>query len=116
MNHNNTYLEKEKCSMDLEDSRIDDAPQDDEEEEQVFADEDEDEVMSDSSEEKDEAEQELERLVFGDAEGFKDELKSFRRETYAVEDDEEDADQLAGIADADVRSKRYNIWQELMAT
>jgi U3 small nucleolar RNA-associated protein 18 len=86
--------------MNFSDDRPSDREEEEDEEEEVF--EDEDEVMSDASEEKDEAEQELERLVFGDAEGFKDELKNFRSGTYVVEDDEEDADDLAGIADPDV--------------
>lgn len=90
--------------MNFSDNRIPNASEDDEED-RVF--EDEDEVMSDASEEKDEAEQELERLVFGDSEGFKDELKSFRNGTYTLEDDEEDEDDHAGIADADVRTSRY---------
>lgn len=77
----------------------------DEQEEDIF--EDEDELMNEANseeEEKDEAEQELERLVFGDTAGFKDELKGFRQDTYGDnegEDTQDEEEAVATIADAD---------------
>jgi len=75
--------------------------------EEIFENEDEDEVMSEAeSEEKDETELELERLVFGDTAGFKEELKTFGTSAFpGVEEDsdEDEQAQLATLADADVR-------------
>jgi U3 small nucleolar RNA-associated protein 18 len=75
--------------------------------EEIFENEDEDEVMSDAeSEEKDETELELERLVFGDTAGFKEELKTFGTGAYPgvqEDSDEDEQAQLATLADADVR-------------
>jgi len=92
--------------MDIDEDRI--ANTDYEEDaEEMFENEDEDEVMSEAeSEEKDETELELERLVFGDTAGFKEELKTFGTGAYSGVEAESDGDeqvQLATLADADVR-------------
>lgn len=81
-------------------------PQDIEEEYQGFGDEsdDEDQIMSEAeSEQKDETELELERLVFGDNAGFRDELKAFGDHREGEGDEQGDND-LAGLADEDVRA------------
>jgi U3 small nucleolar RNA-associated protein 18 len=54
--------------------------------------------------EKDEAEEELERLVFGDSEGFREGLKDFKLNDEDVEEDEGSDAQggLEGLDDADV--------------
>lgn len=62
------------------------------------------EFVTNGDMEKDEAEEELERLVFGDSEGFREGLKGFKLNDE--EDDEgEDSDAqggLEGLDDADV--------------
>ena len=55
----------------------------------------EDEAMSDVEEEKDATEEELERLVFGDAARFKDELRGFQRR-YQLQNHDEAEDQEEG--------------------
>jgi hypothetical protein len=54
--------------------------------------------------EKDEAEEELERLVFGDSEGFREGLRDFKLDDDEVEEDGNDSDAsgLEGMDDADV--------------
>lgn len=62
------------------------------------------EFVTEGGIEKDDAEEELERLVFGDSEGFREGLKDFNLDDQEAEDDEDDAsdDGLAGMDDADV--------------
>ena len=64
--------------------------------------------VSDAELEKDETELELERLVFGDDEGFKRELGRHGATESGIEsaeEEEEDEDrELDAVADADVRS------------
>lgn len=72
------------------------------------------EFKLDGEAEKDETEQELERLVFGDSAAFRDGLKDFALDEQASEeeDEEETAPQtgLAGLDDADVG--RAQLWNQ----
>lgn len=65
-----------------------------------------DEYLSDEEPQKDAIEQELEKLVFGDATGFKDEIKGFKQALAYGEDSNEleanGGEELAEIDDADV--------------
>jgi hypothetical protein len=63
------------------------------------------EFVTDGDMEKD-AEEELERLVFGDSEGFREGLKDFKlNDEYAEEGEDGDAQGgLEGLDDADVRA------------
>lgn len=89
--------------------------------EEIALDSEEDNV-SDAVPGKDEIEQELERLVFGDATGFKDEIKGFKNAlAYGHDVDEEvkkdnEDDQLAEIDDADVSLIKSPIVQDLLPT
>lgn len=64
------------------------------------------EFVTEGELEKDDAEEELERLVFGDSEGFRDGLRDFKLDDgEADEGEEEDGDAengLEGMDDADV--------------
>lgn len=63
------------------------------------------EVVTEGNLEKDAAEEELERLVFGDSEGFREGLKDFNlddEEAGEGEDESASEDGLAGMDDADV--------------
>jgi U3 small nucleolar RNA-associated protein 18 len=63
------------------------------------------EFVTEAELEKDEDEEELERLVFGDSEGFREGLRDFKLDDGEDEDDggESDAqDGLEGMDDADV--------------
>lgn len=68
----------------------------------------EEEMLSASEPEKDATELELEKLVFGNATGFKDNIKGFKKalaygeEVDNLEADEAQNDQLAVVDDADV--------------
>lgn len=56
--------------------------------------------------EKDAAEEELERLVFGDGEGFREGLRDFNLEDQETKEDTSEDDSeggFAGLDDADVR-------------
>ena len=61
-------------------------------------------IEVDGVEEKDETEQELERLVFGDSAGFREGLRDFAldRQESESEDGEDAAVGLEGLDDADV--------------
>lgn len=65
------------------------------------------EFVTEGELEKDAAEEELERLVFGDSEGFREGLRDFKLDDGDMdEDEEEDGDTesgLEGMDDADVR-------------
>ncbi len=70
---------------------------------------DEDQEMSEEEAEKDATEEELERLVFGDKAGFREELGGFRKRAQLaeasdleVEEEDEDEDNLATVNSADV--------------
>jgi U3 small nucleolar RNA-associated protein 18 len=52
--------------------------------------------------EKDETEEELEHLVFGDSAGFRERLKSFPQDDAAGVEDEQDMTGLEGLDDAEV--------------
>lgn len=76
----------------------------------------EDEDMSDVGEpEKDATEEELERLVFGDTVGFRNELKGFKQvarlgEGGDVSDDEEEEENaLAAVDSADVCNEHISL-------
>lgn len=63
------------------------------------------EFVTEGGLEKDEAEEELERLVFGDSEGFREGLRDFNLDDAEVEEGEDESaseDGLAGMDDADV--------------
>jgi hypothetical protein len=62
------------------------------------------EFVTDGDMEKDEAEEELERLVFGDSEGFREGLKDFKLNDEDAEEGEDSDAQggLEGLDDADV--------------
>jgi U3 small nucleolar RNA-associated protein 18 len=62
------------------------------------------EFVTDGDREKDEAEEELERLVFGDSEGFREGLKDFKLNDEDAEEGEDGDAQggLEGLDDADV--------------
>lgn len=61
------------------------------------------EFVTEAELEKDEAEEELERLVFGDSEGFREGLRDFKLDDEAEEDgDDSDGSGLEGMDDADV--------------
>jgi U3 small nucleolar RNA-associated protein 18 len=62
------------------------------------------EFVTDGDMEKDEAEEELERLVFGDSEGFREGLKDFKLNDEDAEEGEDGDAQggLEGLDDADV--------------
>jgi len=62
------------------------------------------EFVTNGDMEKDEAEEELERLVFGDSEGFREGLKDFRLNDEEDEEGEDSDAQggLEGLDDADV--------------
>lgn len=63
------------------------------------------EIVTEGNLEKDAAEEELERLVFGDSEGFREGLKDFNlddEEAGEGEDESASEDGLAGMDDADV--------------
>jgi U3 small nucleolar RNA-associated protein 18 len=64
------------------------------------------EFVTDGDMEKDEAEEELERLVFGDSEGFREGLKDFKLNDEDAEEGEDGDAQggLEGLDDADVRA------------
>ena len=63
------------------------------------------EFVTEGDLEKDEAEEELERLVFGDSEGFREGLKDFKLNDEDAEEGEDSDAQggLEGLDDADVR-------------
>ena len=95
----------ERTSSSLDDRPELEQQEDEDSGEEVFEDEPEEP-------EKDETELELEKLVFGDSSGFREELKAFQKpqlssskEIALREEDDEDqeqGDQLSGVADADV--------------
>lgn len=62
------------------------------------------EFVTEAELEKDEAEEELERLVFGDSEGFREGLRDFKLDDDEAEEhgDDSDASGLEGMDDADV--------------
>lgn len=62
------------------------------------------EFVTEAELEKDEAEEELERLVFGDSEGFREGLRDFKLDDDEAEEDGNDSDAsgLEGMDDADV--------------
>lgn len=63
------------------------------------------EIVTEGALEKDEAEEELERLVFGDSAGFREGLKDFNLDDGEAEEGEDESaseDGLAGMDDADV--------------
>lgn len=62
------------------------------------------EFVTEAELEKDEAEEELERLVFGDSEGFREGLRDFKLDDDEAEKDGDDSDAsgLEGMDDADV--------------
>jgi len=63
------------------------------------------EFVTEAELEKDEAEEELERLVFGDSEGFREGLRDFKLDDDKAEeigDDSDAQDGLEGMDDADV--------------
>lgn len=53
-------------------------------------------------EEKDETEEELEQLVFGDSAGFREGLKNFRQAATTEDEDDQDVTGLEGLDDGDV--------------
>jgi U3 small nucleolar RNA-associated protein 18 len=64
------------------------------------------EFVTDAELEKDEAEEELERLVFGDSEGFREGLREFKLDDGEDEENGEESNAqngLEGMDDADVR-------------
>lgn len=70
-------------------------------------DSDQDSMELDAEPEKDATEQELEKLVFGDAAGFRQELQSFKESEDSsviprVDEREQDGQPLTDVADADV--------------
>jgi len=62
------------------------------------------EFVTEAELEKDETEEELERLVFGDSEGFREGLRDFKLDDDEAEEDGNDSDAsgLEGMDDADV--------------
>jgi U3 small nucleolar RNA-associated protein 18 len=63
------------------------------------------EFVTEAELEKDEAEEELERLVFGDSEGFREGLRDFKLDDDEAEEDGDESDAqdgLRGMDDADV--------------
>lgn len=63
------------------------------------------EFVTDGGIEKDAAEEELERLVFGDSEGFREGLRDFNLDDQETKEDDSENDSeggLAGLDDADV--------------
>jgi U3 small nucleolar RNA-associated protein 18 len=76
------------------------------------------EFVTEAELEKDEAEEELERLVFGDSEGFREGLRDFKLDDDDVgeDGDESDAqDGLEGMDDADVcyslDTRSFSTWK-----
>ena len=67
------------------------------------------EFVTEAELEKDEAEEELERLVFGDSEGFREGLRDFKLDDDEAEEDGDDSDAsgLEGMDDADVSYSLY---------
>ena len=55
-----------------------------------------------SEPERDEEEEELEQLVFGDSSGFRDHLKNFQQEAVDNAGDDQDITGLEGLDDGDV--------------
>lgn len=65
------------------------------------------EFVTNAELEKDDAEEELERLVFGDGEGFRDGLRDFKLDDDEVDEDGDESGSqggLEGMDDADVCS------------
>jgi U3 small nucleolar RNA-associated protein 18 len=64
--------------------------------------------------EKDETEEELEHLVFGDSAGFRERLRSFPQEGAAGGEDDQDITGLEGLDDAEVgQASSLKIYQEV---
>ena len=55
-----------------------------------------------SEPEKDDTEEELEQLVFGDSAGFRERLKDFQQQDGKEHEEEQDTTGLEGLDDADV--------------
>jgi hypothetical protein len=90
--------------------------------EQAMDDESDAEIIVDGELDKDETEEELERLVFGDSAAFREGLKDFTLEEYHEHEDEGEHDGdattsgLEGLDDAQVGRGRHSMHSTLSDT